>query len=112
MKYCIIISCNPNTNLSHTALQFSKSVLDLKHQISLIFFQGDGVYHSLRVNNKDDKDWLEWLNLMSQNNVKLINCSSANIKRGLEIKDNSLIKVAGLGELIMAIKESDKVMKF
>jgi len=112
MKFCIIISCNPNTNLSYTALQFSKSVLDLKHQISLIFFQGDGVYHALKTNNKEDKNWHEWLSLMGHNDIKLINCSSANIKRGLEIKGNSPIKVAGLGELIIAIKESDKVMKF
>lgn len=103
MKYSIIISCNPNTESSNQAFEFIKSLLATNNQILIIFFQGDGVYHALNS---------EWLNLTKNQNINLVNCSTASIKRNLTIDNNSNIKISGLGELIMAIKNSDKVIKF
>tara|TARA_R110000868_G_C10444341_1_gene725695 strand:- start:174 stop:515 length:342 start_codon:yes stop_codon:yes gene_type:complete len=113
MKFCLIISCNPSSNLSYTALKFAKSVIKLNHQISTLFFLSDGVYHSLKSNNKEDIFWHDWLKLMAINKIKLLTCSSANIKRGINIDNtSSYIKIAGLGELIIAMQESQRVIKF
>tara|TARA_R110000868_G_scaffold38572_13_gene134791 strand:- start:798 stop:1139 length:342 start_codon:yes stop_codon:yes gene_type:complete len=113
MKFCLIISCNPNSSLSYTALKFAESIIKLNYQISTIFFLSDGVYHSLKSNNKEDNFWHDWLKLMTSNNIKLLTCSSANIKRGINIDNHkSDIKIAGLGELIIAMQESQRVIKF
>lgn len=112
MKFSIIISSSPSSNLTNTAIEYSQSILELQHEISLVFFQGDGVYNALRSNNKEDEVWQNWLKLLQDKNIKLLSCSSANIKRGLILNKDSIIKISGLGDLIMAMQESDKVIKF
>ena len=112
---------------SFRALRFTESVLSLGHQVSSIFFYQDGVTNSsaLICPASDEHDLHRaWEKLAKEHNLKLVNCVSAALRRGVlseqDAQENNKTSanasthfvMGGLGELVTGIEESDRLICF
>jgi tRNA 2-thiouridine synthesizing protein D len=112
---------------AYTALRFAEQVIDLSHHIEQIFFYQDGVYNAseLLCPQSDELNLAKrWHKLHIDYNVPLICCSAAALRRGIispdEQKDYQLpssntapaFVFSGLGELVKAMNNCDKLVQF
>lgn len=112
---------------SFRALRFTESVLSLGHQVRHIFFYQQGVFNSnsLVCPASDEHDLHRaWTKLASEHNVKLVNCVSAALRRGVLSAQDALendkqqynaseqFTMGGLGELVTGIEQSDRLVCF
>lgn len=112
---------------SFRALRFTQSVLSLGHQVTHIFFYQEGVMNSsLLISPASDEHDLHkaWTQLASEHNLNLVNCVSAALRRGVlsaqdaieNGKDTSNASdqfiMGGLGELVIGIEQSDRLVCF
>lgn len=110
-----------------TALQFCRAVLRQGHQLKRVFFSGDGVLSAsaLGVPPQDEINlYQEWVALNTGHGVELVVCISACLRRGLVNTSeaaryrlpaanlNEHFVVAGLGQLVDAALESDRLVTF
>lgn len=128
MKFSIQINEGPYQHqASDTAYQFAKAALAAGHEVFRVFFYHDGVYNAtkLAVPPQDDRDIPKlWSALSKENNLDLVVCIAAAQRRGMmdadEAKrqgfsDDNLIegfRISGLGQLIEAGIESDRLVVF
>lgn len=110
-----------------TALRFAQAAISAGHQVSRIFFSGDGVLNgsALGVPPQDEIDiYQRWQLLARNHGVELVLCISACLKRGL-VNDSEQARyglqarniaehftVAGLGQLAESTIVADRVMTF
>lgn len=112
---------------NQTALQFCRAVLRQGHQLKRVFFSGDGVLSAsqLGVPPQDEINlYKEWIRLNADHGVELVVCISACLRRGMvnvsEAERYQLpaanlspsFVVAGLGQLVDAALESDRLVTF
>lgn len=112
-------------NLS--ALQFCRAVLRQGHQLKRVFFSGDGVLTAtqLAIPPQDEINlYREWIDLGTEHGVELVVCISACLRRGIvnaseaeryQLSNHNLAPqfiVAGLGQLVDAAIESDRLITF
>ncbi|MBB1270548.1 sulfurtransferase complex subunit TusD [Shewanella sp. SR44-3] len=112
---------------SFRALKFCQSALDQGHTIVSVFFYQDGVYNSsaLLAPASDEFDiHAAWLDLSRKHQIKLTNCVSAALRRGVlspqEAKDNAKpqwnadagFTMGGLGELVTGIEQAQRLVCF
>ncbi|HFD11276.1 MAG TPA: sulfurtransferase complex subunit TusD [Crenotrichaceae bacterium] len=104
---------------AYTALQFSRAVLD-NHQIKRIFFYHEGIYNAF-VSSQAPADQIdmiaEWSALATDYHVDLLVCISAAQLRGLTQNHHSALlatgfRIGGLGEMVEAMIEADRLMVF
>ncbi len=110
-----------------TALNFAKSVLKANHKIHRVFFYSDAtqVANNSSVAPQDELNLSsEWTELATTNDIDLVTCISAAIKRGIidsqeqtryQTPANNLadgFNLSGLGQLVDAIIQSDRVVSF
>lgn len=127
MQFAIHVISGPSSQSSRSALAFCRACLDKGHQIKRVFFSGDGVYAGtqLAVLPQDEQDiYREWQALAQQNDVELVVCISASLRRGIINKDEadryekpahtlpSNFVLSGLGQLIEASIEADRMLTF
>ena len=128
MKYSIQINSSPyNSQTSQIAYDFIQAAINLGHEILRVFFYQDGVYQALDsiTPPTDEINFREqWSSLAQQHKIELIVCVSAAQRRGLlhidEAKrqgklENNLaacFKVSGLGQLVEANLNADRIMIF
>jgi len=128
MKFAIVIYAAPySSQAAQTALYFARAVLSQGHEIYRVFFFGDGVHNtnSLAVVAQDDQNLQRaWDKLIRDNSIDSIVCVTSAIKRGIldaaeakryNLKNVSLLdssEIAGLGQLIDATTNSDRVVNF
>ena len=128
MKFAIQINEGPYQHqASDTAYQFAKAALDKGHEIFRVFFYHDGVNNAtkLAVPPQDDRNITErWTALQKEHNIELIVCIAAAQRRGL-LDENEMkrqgkdayniaegFQISGLGQLIEAGIESDRLLVF
>jgi tRNA 2-thiouridine synthesizing protein D len=112
---------------SDTAYQFTKAALAAGHEIFRVFFYHDGVNNAtkLAVPPQDDRNIPKlWSELSKENNLDMVVCIAAAQRRGMMdadeakrqgFEDNNLIegfRISGLGQLIEAGVESDRLVVF
>ncbi|MCG9696650.1 sulfurtransferase complex subunit TusD [Shewanella sp. Isolate11] len=112
---------------SYQALTFAKAVLAQGHQILCIFFYQDGVLTTNNLNSpaSDEYDLTQaWADFGIQNQVPLVNCVSAALRRGVisevEAHENQQnhwnlgapFSMGGLGELVTTTEQADRVVCF
>jgi tRNA 2-thiouridine synthesizing protein D len=112
---------------SDSAYQFAKAALDSGHEISRVFFYHDGVNNgtSFAVPPQDDRNITEqWSKLAKEHEIDMVLCIAAAQRRGIMDADESKrhgkgannvaegFRISGLGQLIEAGIESDRLVVF
>ena len=117
MKFGILVNEGPFTHqASDSAYQFASAALKKGHEITRVFFYHDGVNNSTKLSDppSDDRNLVQlWSEMAEKNEVELIVCVAAAMRRG--INDDVLapgFQISGLGQLIEAGIESDRLVVF
>ncbi len=128
MKFAIQINEGPYQHqAADSAYLFTKAALEKGHEIFRVFFYHDGVGNSTRLTTppQDDRHIVNrWAALAEQYNLDLVVCVAAAQRRGMvddgeaerNRKDATNIhpkfRISGLGQLIEAAVQSDRLMVF
>tara|TARA_B100000029_G_C17477109_1_gene924181 strand:+ start:602 stop:979 length:378 start_codon:yes stop_codon:yes gene_type:complete len=112
---------------SDTAYQFTRAALAAGHKIIRVFFYHDGVNNGTRMTTppQDDRHIVErWSELGNDYNLDLVVCVAAAQRRGILDRDEakrhgkdgdnlaSGFRISGLGQLIEAGIEADRLVAF
>ncbi len=128
MKFAVVVNEGPYTHqASDSALNFVRAALEKGHEIFRVFFYHDGVNNGTRftVPPQDDRNLQRaWSEIALTRNVDLVVCIAAAQRRGIldaneakrQGKDGDNIapgfRISGLGQLIEAGIEADRVVVF
>ena len=128
MRFTIVVQCSPQSSSdSLNALRFSAATLEAGHTIDKIFFYGNGVSNAnaLSLTPQDEVSVpKQWHDFIEKNSVDALICISSAAQRGIindteaeRLKINNVsclpsFRIAGLGELIEASRQSDRVIQF
>lgn len=128
MKLSVMINEGPYQHQSSdSAYNFAKAALASGHEISRVFFYHDGVNNgtNFAVPPQDDRNITnQWSDLAKEHNLDLVLCVAAAQRRGIMDADESKrhgkgsnnvadgFRISGLGQLIEAGIESDRLVIF
>ena len=128
MKLSVVLNEGPYQHqAADTAYHFTRAALAKGHEIFRVFFYHDGVNNGTRLTTppQDDRDIVSrWSALAEEHGVDLVVCVAAAQRRGIvdeseqkrHAKDASNLapgfRISGLGQLIEAGIESDRVVVF
>lgn len=130
MEFAIQINEGPYQHqASDTAYHFAKAAIDKGHTISRVFFYNDGVNNASRFTRppQDDRNVIErWASLKQADGgyIDKVVCIAAALRRGLmdvdvaesnDVDGHNLhqeFRISGLGQLIEAGIQSDRLMVF
>ncbi|MGV6857657.1 MAG: sulfurtransferase complex subunit TusD [bacterium] len=128
MKFGILVNEGPyNHQASDSAYQFAKAAIEAGHEIFRVFFYHDGVNNATRlaVPPQDDRNvTANWQALQKENDLDLVVCIAAAQRRGILDSDEAArqgkdadniaegFRISGLGQLIEAGIQADRLMVF
>ncbi len=128
MKFTVVVHSAPySTQAASSAYRFTKALLEQGHDVYRLFFFGDGVHNTskLTVVAQDDTNWQQqWNKLIELQNLDSVVCVTSAIKRGIideaesarhelgAVSLSSSSEISGLGQLIDATINSDRVINF
>ncbi|PCJ47188.1 MAG: sulfurtransferase complex subunit TusD [Moraxellaceae bacterium] len=128
MNFALHVTCAPYSKQGNlSALNFARALIEKDHRLTRVFFSSDGVHtgSQLVVCPQDEIDIPAcWSELASTNNIELILCISACLKRGLldegeaerYEKGSANIRapfiISGLGQLAEAAITNDRLVTF
>ena len=121
MQISVLVQGSPTaTRACHSALAFAKSVVNSEHNLFRVFFYQDAVSIGARYfDTPPDEPNLQrtWLDLSEQYSIELVLCVSAAQRRGISQTDDhdtvaNGFSISGLGQLIEAMLESDRLVSF
>lgn len=128
MKFSIVVYAAPySSQAAATAFNFTQSLLDQGHDVYRLFFFGDGVHNANRLSvvAQDECNLQQqWDKLITEHKIDSVVCVSSAVNRGIldeqESKRQDLDAVsayasselAGLGQLIDATINSDRIVNF
>lgn len=127
MIFSLVVYASPSQQASHHALSFAQSLLEQKHTLYRVFFYGDGIHNTsdLLCPAGDERNTAkEWQAMKQSHDIDLVTCIAAGLKRGvvneMEAKRNKLSnfnlisesELSGLGQLLDAALQSDRVITF
>jgi len=117
MKIGLLINEGPyNHQAADTAYQFARAALAKGHRIQRVFFYNDGVNNASKLTEppQDDRNIVNrWSKLAEEQGTDLVVCVAAGLRRGL-VEDNLApgFRISGLGQLVEAGIESDRLVVF
>lgn len=128
MKFSLAIYAAPHSSqASASALNFAKALLENGHELYRVFFYGDGIHNAsdLASPPQDEANiHQDWKLLADTHEIDLVVCIAAALRRGLldakeaerYNKASSNLKqpfeLSGLGQLVDACANSDRVVTF
>lgn len=128
MKFTLVVYSAPYSNeASSSALRFAHSLIDEGHEIYRLFFFSDGVHNASRmaISAQDEANIpSQWHDLISRHELDSVACVTSAIRRGIlddkeaarhELDASTIhdsTEIAGLGQLIDASLNSDRVISF
>lgn len=128
MKFAIVVNEGPYTHqAADTAYHFTKAALGKGHEVVRVFFYHDGVNNGTRLTTppQDDRHITRrWSELAKQYGLDLVVCVAAAQRRGIVDPDEakrhskdadniaSGFRISGLGQLIEAGAEADRLVTF
>ena len=128
MKLTIQVNEGPYQHqATDSAYNFAKAALDKGHEIFRVFFYHDGVNNGTRLTTppQDDRNIVDrWAELAEAHNLDMVVCVAAAQRRGVvddgEAERNGkdatnihpAFRISGLGQLIEAAVEADRLMVF
>ena len=115
MRFDLLVQGAPlTTGAPERALRFARAVVDARHQIGRIFFYNEAVAVANRFAADDSGTRDRLAELASEAEFELAVCVTAAARRGI-LEGESLADgfvIVGLGQLIEAIEESDRLVSF
>ena len=128
MKFSLMVSAGPYTHqASDSAYRFAAAALAAGHDVFRVFFYHDGVNNGTRLGAppQDDRDLPTlWSDLAKEHKIDMVVCVAAAQRRGLLDADEAKrhgkdadniapgFRISGLGQLIEAGIESDRLVVF
>lgn len=128
MKFTIQVNEGPYQHqASDTAYQFTRAALEKGHRVVRVFFFHDGVNNATRLASPpaDDRNvGQRWSELAERYDLDLVVCVAAAQRRGIVDSDEARrhgkdatnlapwFRISGLGQLIEAVIESDRLVVF
>ena len=128
MKFALHVTSAPYSNQGNlSALNFAKALVEKEHTLTRVFFSSDAVLtgSSLVVPPQDEINLTQaWSDLGNKNNIELILCISACLRRGIvdeteaeryQLTGNNLhpgFIISGLGQLAEAAIVNDRLVTF
>lgn len=128
MKFSIVVHSAPySSEGTQSALRFCQALLEDEHEIYRLFFFRDGVHNLSRLSvvGQDECNLQQaWDDLIQQHDIDAVACVTSALKRGIidqqeaeryEKPAHNLLEsasIAGLGQLVDAIQNSDRVLNF
>ena len=127
MIFSLAIYAPPSSSSSLSAYRFAEAAIASGHRLYRIFFYHEGVHHGAAFTQtpQDEFDLIDaWCALKKEAESELCICIAASVKRGIFNQDeaeryeldsasiNSDFNLVGLGDLIEAAHESDRVITF
>ncbi|MCX7945398.1 MAG: sulfurtransferase complex subunit TusD [Hydrogenophilus sp.] len=117
MKFAVLINEGPYQHqASDSAYLFCRAAIAAGHQVTRVFFYHDGVYNAIKFAEppQDDRNIVKrWSKLAEEHGVDLVVCVAAGLRRG--VKEEVLapgFRISGLGQLIEAGIEADRLVTF
>jgi tRNA 2-thiouridine synthesizing protein D len=117
VKIGVLVNEGPyNHQAADTAYQFARAALSKGHQVQRVFFYNDGVNNASKLTEppQDDRQIVNrWSKLAEEHGIDLVVCVAAGLRRGL-VEDNLApgFRISGLGQLVEAGIESDRLVVF
>ena len=127
MKFSVVVHGNPiSSQANYHALKFCQAVIDQGHKLQRVFFYGDAVTTGIPIvapQNELDIP-AEWRAMKNKHDVELIICIAAALKRGVlddseqqryelpSVTMSEEFELSGLGQLIDATQQSDRLITF
>lgn len=128
MNYCLHITSAPHINAgANTGLLFARALLETQHQLSRVFFSGNGVHNAnaLSISPQDEQNIPQvWQDLARQHGIELQVCISSAFKHGIINESEARrydkpqynllegFELSGLGQLVEACMLYDRVIRF
>lgn len=128
MKFSIVVHSAPYTSEgAHSAFRFCQTLLAEGHEIYRVFFFRDGVHNLTRlaVVGQDERNLqAEWEQLIQKHDLDAIACVTSALKRGIIDREEAAryekhadslsgsVTIAGLGQFVDAVINSDRVVNF
>ncbi len=128
MKFSIVVYAAPySAEAAATAFNFTRSVLEQGHDIYRLFFFGDGVHNANRLSvvaTDESNLQQQWDQLIRDHELDSVICVSSAVNRGIvdaqeasrhelgAVSAYASSELAGLGQLIDATMNSDRVISF
>jgi tRNA 2-thiouridine synthesizing protein D len=117
MKFGIMVNEGPYTHqAADTAYKFAKAAIEKGHEVSRVFFYHDGVNNASKLTSppQDDRNVVQrWQSLAKENNVDLVVCVAAALRRGLREENLAEgFRISGLGQLIESGIQDDRLLVF
>ena len=128
MKYTLNVLSSPYSGqTADTAYRFACSAIERGHNIFRVFFFNEGVYNgnALSIAPQDEQDKVQrWSDLAKAHNIDLVICVASALKRGVLNQQEAEraekqhfnmaegFEISGLGQLVEACSESDRVITF
>ena len=128
MRISLAVHGDPvSSRASQSALRFCEAAVARGHDLYRVFFYHDGVNNGSRLTTppQDDRHIQQrWSELAEQHNLDLVLCVAACQRRGLVDADEKKrhgkdadniadgFRISGLGQLIEASVEADRVVSF
>lgn len=117
MKIGVLVNEGPYSHqAADTAYQFARAALAKGHKIQRVFFYNDGVNNASKLTEppQDDRQIVNrWSKLGEEHGIDLVVCVAAGLRRGL-VEENLApgFRISGLGQLVEAGIESDRLVVF
>lgn len=126
MNYAVLVTANPQHENAWHAIRFCQSAIAAGHHIQRVFFYGEGVLvaNALQSPPQGSLNLLSLWQELSTQNIELIVCVAAALKRGVPDADNAkrmelkahtideVFSISGLGQLTEAMIEADRFISF
>ena len=128
MKFSVVIHSAPYASEgAHSALRFCETLIAEGHEIYRLFFFRSGVHNlsGLAVVGQDECDLpARWQRLIAGQGLDAVACVTSALKRGILDEQESrryeksahnlsaCASIGGLGQLVDAIENSDRVINF
>lgn len=127
MNLALLVTAAPHQENAWQALAFARAALDAGHDVSRVFFYGDGAAHgnALLLPPQDEAHVSrEWTALAAAHGIELVVCIAAALKRGIMDPDTALREeraaanlapgylISGLGQLTESLIEADRLVSF
>ena len=128
MRFSLLITGAPcSSQAPYSAWRFANTLIEEGHELYRVFLQGDGVLLASRLTvfpTDELNITKQWSALIRENNVDAVVCISSALKRGIidegeaqrhDLLSSSLAEeftISGLGQLIDATVQSDRLVTF
>ncbi|MYA18005.1 MAG: sulfurtransferase complex subunit TusD [Gammaproteobacteria bacterium] len=115
MRIDLLVQGAPlTTGAPERALKFARAAIEAGHRIGRIFFYNDGVTVANRFAADATGTRPDLVQLAAQADIELAVCVTAAGRRGVRANESLAegFTIVGLGQLVEAIEDSDRLVSF